>query len=53
LRQRSPLLRPTRRRPRPPAPRTNPFFSASSLPYQAPPFDRIEVADYLPAFAEG
>ncbi|MCC6743958.1 MAG: M3 family metallopeptidase [Acidobacteria bacterium] len=31
----------------------NPFFSVSTLPYQAPPFDRIGDADYLPAFEEG
>ncbi len=31
----------------------NPFFSASTLPYQAPPFDRIEASHYRPAFDEG
>jgi peptidyl-dipeptidase Dcp len=31
----------------------NPFFSASTLPYQLPPFDRIDDAHYAPAFAEG
>jgi peptidyl-dipeptidase Dcp len=31
----------------------NPFFKASTLQYQAPPFDRIHDADYLPAFEEG
>jgi peptidyl-dipeptidase Dcp len=31
----------------------NPFFTASTLPYQAPPFDRIKDADYLPAINEG
>ena len=36
-----------------PAPGTNPFFSASTLQYQAPPFDRIRDADYLPAIEEG
>ena len=32
---------------------TNPFFEPSSLPYQAPPFDRIREEHYAPAFAEG
>ncbi len=32
---------------------TNPLLSASTLPYQAPPFDRIQDSDYLPAFNEG
>lgn len=31
----------------------NPFFSASTLPYQAPPFDRIRDGDYAPAFERG
>ncbi|WP_337264617.1 MULTISPECIES: peptidyl-dipeptidase Dcp [unclassified Serratia (in: enterobacteria)] len=31
----------------------NPFFSASSLPFQAPPFDVITVSDYAPAIAAG
>jgi len=31
----------------------NPFFAASSLPFQAPPFDKIHDADYAPAFDEG
>src|SRR5918911_1021218 len=31
----------------------NPFFHASTLPYQAPPFDIIRVADYQPALEEG
>jgi peptidyl-dipeptidase Dcp len=31
----------------------NPFFAASTLPYQLPPFDRIKDADYAPAFADG
>ena len=31
----------------------NPFASASSLPYQAPPFDRITDADFRPALEEG
>ncbi|PPT79989.1 peptidyl-dipeptidase Dcp [Xanthomonas theicola] len=29
------------------------MLSASTLPFQAPPFDRIKDADYLPAFEEG
>ncbi len=32
---------------------TNPFFSASPLPYQAPPFDVITDDHYRPAFDEG
>ncbi|WP_369978429.1 peptidyl-dipeptidase Dcp [Xanthomonas bundabergensis] len=35
-----------------PAP-ANPLLSASTLPFQAPPFDKIKDADYLPAFEEG
>lgn len=31
----------------------NPFFAASSLPYQAPPFDKIKDSDYQPAFDAG
>jgi len=31
----------------------NPFFSVSSLPYQLPPFDRIDESHYLPAFNRG
>lgn len=31
----------------------NPLLSASTLPFQAPPFDRIKDGDYLPAFNEG
>lgn len=33
--------------------RINPFLSASTLPYEAPPFDRIHDADYQPALEEG
>lgn len=32
---------------------TNPLLSASTLPFQAPPFDKIKDGDYLPAFNEG
>jgi peptidyl-dipeptidase Dcp len=32
---------------------TNPFAAASTLPYQAPPFDRIKDSDFQPAFDEG
>ncbi|OOG49529.1 peptidyl-dipeptidase Dcp [Rhodanobacter sp. C01] len=32
---------------------SNPFFAASTLPYQAPPFDKIHDADYQPAIEEG
>ncbi len=34
-------------------PASNPFAQPSSLPYQAPPFDRIKDSDYQPAFEEG
>ncbi len=37
----------------PPPPRTDPFLTASPLPYEAPPFDRIQDADYEQAFEEG
>ena len=30
----------------------NPLLAPSTLPYQMPPFDRIRVADYVPAFQE-
>ena len=43
-------------RPAPSAPATppdNPFFAASTLPYQAPPFDRIRDEHYQPALEEG
>lgn len=32
---------------------SNPFFTASSLSYQAPPFDKIKDSDFEPALAEG
>jgi len=31
----------------------NPFLAPSSLPFEAPPFDRIEDADYAPALEAG
>jgi peptidyl-dipeptidase Dcp len=31
----------------------NPFYAASTLPYQAPPFDKIKDTDYQPAFDAG
>ena len=31
---------------------TNPFFTSSTLPYQAPPFDKINDEHYRPAFDE-
>jgi peptidyl-dipeptidase Dcp len=37
----------------PPAPRANPFATASTLPLQAPMFDKIKDGDYAPAFDEG
>jgi peptidyl-dipeptidase Dcp len=36
-----------------PAPAVNPFFSESTLPYHAPPFDKIKDSDYAPAIEEG
>ncbi|HET8899990.1 MAG TPA: peptidyl-dipeptidase Dcp [Rhodanobacteraceae bacterium] len=33
--------------------RANPLLSASTLPFQAPPFDKIQNEDYEPAFAAG
>jgi peptidyl-dipeptidase Dcp len=32
---------------------SNPFYAASTLPYQAPPFDRIKETDYQPALEAG
>ena len=31
----------------------NPFYSPSTLPFQAPPFDKIKDADYQPAIEAG
>ena len=31
----------------------NPFYALSSLPFQAPPFDRIQDSDYQPAIEAG
>jgi len=33
--------------------RQNPFFSVSTLPYKAPPFDQIQQQDFLPALQAG
>lgn len=33
--------------------RANPFFTASTLPYQTPPFDLIQEEDFLPALEAG
>src|SRR5437016_11278436 len=35
-----------------PATSDNPLLEPSVLPYQMPPFDRIRVSDYAPAFEE-
>jgi peptidyl-dipeptidase Dcp len=35
------------------APAANPLFTPSTLPYQAPPFDKIKESDYQPAIEEG
>ena len=32
---------------------SNPFYAASTLPFQAPPFDKIKDADYEPAIDAG
>ncbi|MBZ5645018.1 MAG: peptidyl-dipeptidase Dcp [Acidobacteriia bacterium] len=32
---------------------SNPFYAPSKLPFQAPPFDKIKDADYLPAIEAG
>ncbi|WP_426701188.1 peptidyl-dipeptidase Dcp [Rhodanobacter sp. Col0626] len=32
---------------------SNPFYSVSTLPFQAPPFDKIKDGDYQPAIEEG
>ncbi len=34
-------------------PASNPFAQVSTLPFQAPPFDRIKDSDYQPALDEG
>ena len=36
-----------------PAQADNPLLAASTLPFQAPPFDRIQDAHYQPAIEEG
>ncbi|MBV9492915.1 MAG: peptidyl-dipeptidase Dcp [Acidobacteria bacterium] len=33
--------------------RTNPFYAKSTLPFQAPPFDKIKDSDYKPALERG
>ena len=35
------------------ASRTNPLLTPSTLPFEAPPFDRIQDGDFLPAFEAG
>ena len=32
---------------------SNPFYAASTLPLQAPPFDKIKDGDYQPAIEAG
>ncbi|HEY3776863.1 MAG TPA: hypothetical protein VGL35_02265, partial [Rhizomicrobium sp.] len=34
-------------------PASNPFAQVSTLPYQAPPFNKIRDSDYQPALEEG
>ncbi|MDB5694374.1 MAG: Peptidyl-dipeptidase Dcp [Alphaproteobacteria bacterium] len=36
-----------------PSAHANPFAAPSTLPFQAPPFDRIRDSDYQPAFEQG
>jgi peptidyl-dipeptidase Dcp len=36
-----------------PAPQDNPFAAPSTLPFHAPPFDKIKDSDYQPAFEQG
>ena len=31
----------------------NPFFAEYQTPYQVPPFDQIQISDYMPAFEKG
>jgi peptidyl-dipeptidase Dcp len=33
--------------------RSNPLLAATSLPFQAPPFDKIKDSDFMPAFQQG
>lgn len=39
--------------PAPPPPRANPLLEKSSLPFQAPAFDKIQDGDFQPALEEG
>lgn len=34
-------------------PATNPFFAVSTLPYRLPPFDKVGIDDFRPAFDAG
>ncbi|HEX7342036.1 MAG TPA: M3 family metallopeptidase [Rhodanobacteraceae bacterium] len=43
----------TAQKPATPAKHVNPFFTKSTLPFQAPPFDKITNADYQPAIEKG
>ncbi|HEY0334244.1 MAG TPA: peptidyl-dipeptidase Dcp [Stenotrophomonas sp.] len=36
-----------------PAPAVNALLTASTLPFQAPPFDKIQDSDFVPAFDDG
>src|SRR5258707_7293967 len=40
-------------RPAATAPAVNPFFEESTLPFHAPPFDKIKDSDYTPAIEAG
>ncbi len=45
---------PRKHRRRPPhSGRDNPFYAPSTLPFQAPPFDKIKDSDYQPAIDTG
>ncbi|HEX5131495.1 MAG TPA: M3 family metallopeptidase [Candidatus Krumholzibacteria bacterium] len=39
--------------PEPISAQDNPFFSAYTTPFQVPPFDKIKVEHYMPAFEKG
>src|SRR5580704_7275500 len=44
---------PEQPKPVPPPPPPNPFLTPSALYLQAPPFDKITIDTYMPAFEQG
>ncbi len=46
-------LPPPKLRPQRPFGPANPFYAVSTLPFQAPPFDKIKDSDYQPAIDAG